>query len=98
MDKLEKRRTSLIDERNKVEEKIVSLKNKSAELAKQLEDIDNQRIVTAVKNSGVSFDELVKSITNLKESKDSKSDADNISASETESERKEETQNEEKRF
>ncbi len=95
MDKLEKRRTSLIDERNKVEEKIVSLKNKSAELAKQLEDIDNQRIVTAVKNSGVSFDELVKSITNLKESKDSKSDADNISASE--SERKEETQNE-KRF
>lgn len=97
MDKLEKRRTSLIDERNKVEEKIVSLKNKSAELAKQLEDIDNQRIVTAVKNSGVSFDELVKSITNLKESKDSKSDADNISASETESERKEETQNE-KRF
>ncbi len=98
MDKLEKRRTSLIDERNKVEEKIVSLKNKSAELAKQLEDIENQRIVTAVKNSGVSFDELVKSITNLKESKDSKSDADNISASETESERKEETQNEEKRF
>ncbi len=97
MDKLEKRRTSLIDERNKVEEKIVSLKNKSAELAKQLEDIENQRIVTAVKNSGVSFDELVKSITNLKESKDSKSDADNISASETESERKEETQNE-KRF
>lgn len=97
MDKFEKRRTSLIDERNKVEEKIVSLKNKSAELAKQLEDIDNQRIVTAVKNSGVSFDELVKSITNLKESKDSKSDADNISASETESERKEETQNE-KRF
>ena len=98
MDKFEKRRTSLIDERNKVEEKIVSLKNKSAELAKQLEDIENQRIVTAVKNSGVSFDELVKSITNLKESKDSKSDADNISASETESERKEETQNEEKRF
>ena len=98
MDKLEKRRTSLIDERNKVEEKIVSLKNKSAELAKQLEDIENQRIVTAVKNSGVSFDELVKRITNLKESKDSKSDADNISASETESERKEETQNEEKRF
>ena len=98
MDKLEKRRTSLIDERNKVEEKIVSLKNKSAELAKQLEDIENQRIVTAVKNSGVSFDELVKSITNLKESKDSKSDADNISASDTESERKEETQNEEKRF
>ena len=98
MDKLEKRRTSLIDERNKVEEKIVSLKNKSAELAKQLEDIENQRIVTAVKNSGVSFDALVKSITNLKESKDSKSDADNISASETESERKEETQNEEKRF
>ncbi len=97
MDKFEKRRTSLIDERNKVEEKIVSLKNKSAELAKQLEDIENQRIVTAVKNSGVSFDELVKSITNLKESKDSKSDADNISASETESERKEETQNE-KRF
>ena len=97
MDKLEKRRTSLIDERNKVEEKIVSLKNKSAELAKQLEDIENQRIVTAVKNSGLSYDELVKSITNLKESKDSKSDADNISASETESERKEETQNE-KRF
>ncbi len=97
MDKLEKRRTSLIDERNKVEEKIVSLKNKSAELAKQLEDIENQRIVTAVKNSGMSYDELVKSITNLKESKDSKSDADNISASETESERKEETQNE-KRF
>lgn len=97
MDKLEKRRTSLIDERNKVEEKIVSLKNKSAELTKQLEDIENQRIVTAVKNSGVSFDELVKSITNLKESKDSKSDADNTSASETESERKEETQNE-KRF
>lgn len=97
MDKFEKRRTSLIDERNKVEEKIVSLKNKSAELAKQLEDIENQRIVTAVKNSGVSFDELVKSITNLKESKDSKSGADNISASETESERKEETQNE-KRF
>lgn len=97
MDKFEKRRTSLIDERNKVEEKIVSLKNKSAELAKQLEDIENQRIVTAVKNSGVSFDELVKSITNLKESKDSKSDADNTSASETESERKEETQNE-KRF
>lgn len=98
MDKLEKRRTSLIDERNKVEEKIVSLKNKSAELAKQLEDIENQRIVTAVKNSGMSYDELVKSITNLKESKDSNSDADNISASETESERKEETQNEEKRF
>ena len=97
MDKFEKRRTSLIDERNKVEEKIVSLKNKSAELAKQHEDIENQRIVTAVKNSGVSFDELVKSITNLKESKDSKSDADNTSASETESERKEETQNE-KRF
>lgn len=97
MDKFEKRRTSLIDERNKVEEKIVSLKNKSAELAKQLEDIENQRIVTAVKNSGVSFDELVKSITNLKGSKDSKSDADNTSASETESERKEETQNE-KRF
>lgn len=66
MDSIEKRIEKLKLDKQKVDNNISKLKKKSANISSDIESLQNQQILSIVKSSGCSIDDLVTTISILK--------------------------------
>lgn len=66
MNSTEKRIEKLIQEKQKVDENISKMRKKSADLAAQIQSLENEKIVTAFRSAGFSLEEVITTISMMK--------------------------------
>lgn len=71
MNSTEKRIDKLKQEKQKVDENISKMRKKSADLAAQIQSLENEKIVTAFRSAGFSLEDVITTISMMK-SDDSK--------------------------
>lgn len=67
MNSAEKRIEKLKLDKQKIEENITKLKKRSAKLSEQIESLENEKIVTAFRSSGFSIDDVITTISIMKD-------------------------------
>lgn len=67
MNSTEKRIEKLQQEKQKTDENILKLKKKSADIADQIKALENEKIVTAFRASGYSIEDVITTISMMKD-------------------------------